>query len=100
MENKVTVLSVSKYKTHYRTFVKFDIKINEITHELNMTFSDFTYDNIINTLINIVYPQDKMQAIINNYLLDKEENHVVEFNEMQNYRKHCKDIAKDVLNKI
>lgn len=100
MENKVTVLSINKYKKHYRTFVKFDISVNETVYELNITFSDFTYDNIINTLINIVYPQDKMQAIINNYLLDKEEKHIVEFNEMQNYRKQCKDIAKSVLTKI
>lgn len=100
MENKVTVLSVSKHKKRYCTFVYFCIKINEITHELNMAFSDFTYDNIINTLVNIVYPQDKMQAIINNYLLDKDEKHIVEFNEMQNYRKQCKDIAKSLLTKI
>lgn len=58
---------------------------------------EFTYDSIVSKLITLRYTQDSMQAIINNYLLDKEEKHINEFNNMQEYRKECKDFAKVIL---
>lgn len=60
---------------------------------------DFTYDSIVSMLITLRYTHDSMQAIINNYLLDKEEKHINEFNEMQEYRKECKEFAKVILSK-
>lgn len=55
------------------------------------------YDELVNKLIIIKYPNDKMQAVINNYLLDNSEKHINEFNEMQNYRNECKLFAKEII---
>ena len=58
----------------------------------------FTYEGIVDTLISYKYPIDKMQATINNYLLDPEDEYAVkEFNEMQVWRKEAKEIAKQAL---
>lgn len=56
------------------------------------------YDSIVNAIVSKEYPNDKMQAIINNYLLDKSnEDTTKEFNDMQAFRKKAKDWAKDLL---
>lgn len=58
-----------------------------------------TYESITNAIITYKYPYDKMQAIINNYLLDSEDLNIKnEFNEMQNWRKYAKNYAKQILN--
>ena len=39
-----------------------------------------------------------MQAIINNYLLDpSNQQSIEEFNQMQEWRKHAKELAKEIL---
>lgn len=59
------------------------------------------YDSIVNAIIAKEYPSDKMQAIINNYLLDtSNEDTTKEFNDMQAFRKKAKDWAKDLLNYV
>ena len=59
------------------------------------------YDSIVNAIISKEYPSDKMQAIINNYLLDSSnEDTTKEFNDMQAFRKKAKDWAKDLLNYV
>lgn len=59
------------------------------------------YDSIVNAIISKEYPNDKMQAIINNYLLDpNNEDTTKEFNDMQAFRKKAKDWAKDLLNYV
>lgn len=59
------------------------------------------YDSITNAIISREYPNDKMQAIINNYLLDSSnEDTTKEFNDMQAFRKKAKDWAKDLLNYV
>lgn len=60
------------------------------------------YDKVVNAIVSAAYPSDKMQAIINNHLLDSEEDedykgHTEEFNTMQQWRKHAKEVAKDVI---
>lgn len=56
------------------------------------------YDSIVNAIISKEYTNDKMQAIINNYLLDSSnEDTTKEFNDMQAFRKKAKDWAKDLL---
>ena len=58
----------------------------------------YTYDLLVSTIIKEKYPDDKMQAIINNHLLnDGDEEHEKVFNEMQQWRKHAKKIAKDIM---
>lgn len=56
---------------------------------------------VISAIIRQRYSDDEMQAIINNYLLDPNNSEaVVEFNEMQEYRKHAKNIADQFLQEI
>lgn len=56
------------------------------------------YDYIVGTLISDEYPCSKMQAIINNYLINKENQIVLEeFNTMQDFRAKAKSEAKAIL---
>ena len=60
-----------------------------------------TYDCIVNAIVCDHYPADKMQAIINNHLLESEsKEHQAEFAEMQAWRMKAKSIAKEVLTMI
>lgn len=60
-----------------------------------------TYDGIVNAIICDHYPADKMQAIINNHLLESEsKEHQAEFAEMQAWRVKAKSVAKEVLTMI
>lgn len=57
------------------------------------------YDAIVSALVSAEYPRDKMDAIVNNYLADPtSDNAIEEMQEMQNWRKTAKTIAKEVLN--
>lgn len=56
------------------------------------------YAGVVDALIQHKYPIDKMQAVINNYLLEPEnEEYIRVFNEMQAWRKEAKEIAKEAL---
>ena len=60
-----------------------------------------TRSRLIDAIVTAAYPSDVMQAIINNHLLDPtDEEHEAEFNEMQAWRKHAKEVADQVLNPI
>ncbi len=51
-------------------------------------------DTVISKLVCSHYTNDEMTAVINNYLLDDgDEESIAEFKEMQNWRKHSKEIA-------
>ena len=54
-----------------------------------------SYGELIEQLVRRRYSQSQVEAIINNYLDDSEnEQYKAEFLEMQAYRKECKRIAK------
>ena len=56
-----------------------------------------TYDTLVSALIRKRYDADKMEAIINNYLADKDDESAnIEFAEMQVYRQEVKDFCKAV----
>ena len=60
-----------------------------------------TYDSIVNAIVCDRYPADKMQAIINNHLLEGEsKEHAAEFTEMQAWRVKAKSVAKEVVTMI
>lgn len=60
--------------------------------------SKFNYSGVVDALVQYKYPIDKMQAVINNYLLDPEDAYAIdEFNKMQAWRKEAKEIAKEAL---
>lgn len=52
---------------------------------------------IINNIIRERYSVSRVEAIVNNYLLDmSNEEYVKEFNELQEWRKEAKSIARKV----
>ena len=64
-------------------------------------FGTRTYDGIVNAIVCDHYPADKMQAIINNHLLESEsKEHEAEFAEMQAWRAKAKIVAKEVVSMI
>ena len=65
---------------------------------VTMPYVDFEYGKIVDALITYKYPTDKMQAVINNYLLEPNNaEYIIAFNEMQTWRKEAKEIAKQAL---
>ena len=66
--------------------------------QVSLTKEKWNYGGIIDALVTYKYPNDKMQAVINNYLLEPEnEEFVTAFNEMQDWRREAKEIAKEAL---
>ena len=56
------------------------------------------YGRVVNDLLRQQYKADMVEAIINNYLDDMtNEKHITEFKALQDYRKACKDYAKELL---
>lgn len=83
----------------------YDLNL-EITQEGNMyhweqiqlPFNKFNYSGVVDALVVFKYPNDKMQAVINNYLLDPTNQQTLdEFNQMQEWRKYAKELAKEIL---
>ena len=62
------------------------------------TLEDYTdKDTIINTIVRDKYSASQVEAIVNNYLLDMDnKEYLKEFNELQEWRKEAKSIAKKV----
>lgn len=57
----------------------------------------WNYDAIVNAIISEEYGLDKMQAIVNNYLLDPGDVTIKdEFTQMQNFRKLAKEKALEI----
>lgn len=58
---------------------------------------DIYNNNIIDTIIRERYSASQVEAIVNNYLSDTtNEEYLKEFNDMQEWRKQAKSIAKKV----
>ena len=93
---------VNKERVNCQYF--YDINIIDGYNEpitLQLGISKFNYGGIIDALINYKYPIDRMQAIINNYLLDPNDESInQEFIEMQKWRSESKQIAKEILEKF
>ena len=59
------------------------------------------YDSIANAIISDEYPTDKMQSVINNYLIGKEDPVILkEFNTMQDFRAKAKVEAKAIMDYV
>ncbi len=57
-----------------------------------------TRDRVIDAIVTEAYPADVMQAIINNHIMEVEsDEHKAEFNAMQEWRSHAKEIATSVV---
>ena len=85
-----------------RYFINIEIRhVGENSYEyehVDIPAGKFDYSGVVDALIQHKYPIDKMQAVINNYLLDPEDAYAIaEFNKMQAWRKEAKEIAKEAL---
>lgn len=88
MQNTVKPKLVETYM--YGGYRRYYININIIEQENTFIYDQveipvgkFTYDGIVNELVVFKYPNDKMQAVINNYLLDQTDSYTLtEFNKM------------------
>ena len=83
----------------------YDINI-DVTHDretytweqVSVPYDKWNYSGVVDALVQYKYPIDKMQAVINNYLLDPNDAYAIdEFNKMQAWRKEAKEIAKEAL---
>lgn len=108
METLETFSSVSKpttnkVKLNNKMYVQVPVctkQIDGVYHFMlfNMLASNYNYGDLVNTFITMIYSNQEMTAIINNYLLDPtDEVALNEFNEMQNVRKEAKELAKYLL---
>ena len=53
---------------------------------------------VIDAIVTAEYPNDRMQAVVNNYLANqKDAERKQEFNDMQNWRAHAKEIATEAI---
>lgn len=83
---------------HY--IINYDIQFNKDKNLFqwnSVRVDNLIYDEIVSAIIRDKYSNDKMQAIINNQLLEPSEEHVKEFMEMQEWRKFAKSYAKEIL---
>ena len=79
-EQEVTIEGVTKY-----------------TYDSVRTAFPYTYANLVSAIIVDKYPQDVMQAIINNHLLGDDEQHEAEYIEMQEWRSLAKRVAREIM---
>ena len=93
--DKVRLNQKNCYNVNYNIRFNTDMKCWE--WDTAFVEGSLTYDKIVNAIVSSKYPQDKMQAIINNYLIDPTEDHVAEFKQMQDFRKNAKEYAKEIL---
>lgn len=58
----------------------------------------WNYDDLVNAMITAMYPADRMQAVVNNYLMDPDDiKYKEEFNVMQEWRRMSKETARIIL---
>lgn len=78
-----------------------DFQLPEFTYEYNSVTlppGKFDYDTIVSALVNEIYPSDRMQAVVNNYLASPDDEEIkAEFEEMQAWRAEAKATAKRLL---
>lgn len=82
-------------------FINLDIEFHDggyVYDQIKIEYDKWNYSGIVDALVQYKYPIDKMQAVINNYLLDPNDAYAIdEFNKMQAWRKESKEIAKRAL---
>ena len=100
-EIKPDLVEVYIIQATRRYFINIDLQeFNRIYQwsQVEIPAGKFDYSGIVDALIQYKYPIDKMQAVINNYLLEPNESYAIdEFNAMQAWRKEAKEIAKQAL---
>ena len=76
---------------------KYNNSIRILSDTFGIILNDCKVPNIIDTIIRERYSASQVEAIVNNYLSDTtNEEYLKEFNDMQEWRKQAKSIAKKV----
>lgn len=103
MESNVRPELVDKYILYATQRYAINVDIVEkdgvfVYEQVEIPAGKWNYSGVVDALVQYKYPIDKMQAVINNYLLDPNDEYAVsEFHKMQTWRKEAKEIAKEAL---
>lgn len=92
--DRIIERNVYYYVVNYN--IRFDKEIGAFRWDF-VKVNNLNYGEIVDALIRRKYPNDKMQAIMNNYLMDQTDEHIAEFLEMQEWRKFAKSYAKSIV---
>ena len=84
---------------YYINFNVVQVDFDTWEHDqVRITSDKWNYGGIVDVLIQFYYPNDKMQSVINNYLLEPDNvEFIKDFQDMQEWRKEAKKIAKEAL---
>lgn len=80
--------------------INFDIKYIRASKKyeferIELAPGHFNYANMVSAIIEDRYSKDNMDAVVNNYLCEPEdETYAEEFKKMQEWRAHAKEVAK------
>ncbi len=78
--------------------MNFDKELARKNREEDPESWEILYGKIVSHEFRKEYSSDKCEAVINNYLDDPyNSKYVEEFRRMQDYRKHCKSFAKNIM---
>ena len=103
MESNVRPELVDKYILYATQRYAINVDIVEkdgvfVYEQVEISAGKWNYSGVVDALISYKYPIDKMQAVINKYLLDPNDEYAIsEVNAMQAWRKDAKEIAKDAV---
>jgi uncharacterized protein (DUF1919 family) len=76
----------------------FDKELARKNREIDQESWELLYGKIVSNEFRKIYSADKCEAVINNYLGDPyNAKYVEEFKRMQDYRRHCKAFAKNIM---
>lgn len=77
---------------------KYNNKNRILTDKVSIICDTYNVSDLISAFIRERYSVSQVEAIVNNYLLDKtNEEYLKEFNDMQEWRKEAKNIAKKIV---
>ena len=77
---------------------KYNNKNRILTDKISIICDTYNVSDLISAFIREKYSVSQVEAIVNNYLLDNtNEEYLKEFNDMQEWRKQAKSIAKKIV---
>lgn len=77
---------------------KYNNKNRILTDKVSIICDTYNVSDLISAFIRERYSVSQVEAIVNNYLLDmSNEEYLKEFNDMQEWRKQAKSIAKKII---
>lgn len=95
---------IEHYRVNNVDMVRIPYEITELApgiyswSTLTVNYMNFNYGGLVDALIGLKYSSAEMTAVINNYLLDPTDELIKkEFDEMQEYRKYAKTIARSII---